>query len=169
MSTNKVNTFFGGSSPGVGTALTITLASLASSTTFVGRQATEINLSGLSSSDLNPTKVTIYYSIKQGTSPTGNRGVYFYILNSDGTHRDGAAGASDAGFTIPPNLTPVHVAANKSSPATGDVLQGSFSFVVESPRFVLALYQDTGAALNGTGGNHYVQYTVSKNDIQAAA
>lgn len=167
MASQKLNTYFGASS--VGTALTITLASLASSTSQVGRQATEINLTGLTASDANPLRVTIFYSIKQGTSPTGSRAVYFYILNSDGTHRDGAAGASDAGFTIPANIQPIHVAANAASPATGDVIQGSFDFIVTAPRFVLALYHDTGVNLNSAGGNHYVQYLVSKPDLQASA
>lgn len=148
------------------TAVTITAASLASSTTGVGRQATEIDLSGLAAADAYPYEVTIFYKIKQGTSPTSNRGVYFYILNSDGTHRDGAVGASDAGFTIPSNLAPIHVAANAAAAATGDVLQGSFSFRVESPRFVLAISHDTGVALDSTGGNHYVQYLVRKPEIQ---
>lgn len=168
MASNKINNFYGASN--VGTALTITLASLATSTTFVGRQATEIDLTALGvAADRFPLRVTIFYKITLGTSPTGNKAIYFYMLNSDGTHRDGAAGASDAAFTVPPNLSPIHVAANKASPATGDVLQGSFSFIVESPRFIIALYHDTAVNLNSSAGSHYVQYLVSKPDIQAAA
>jgi hypothetical protein len=91
------------------------------------------------------------------------------VLNSDGTHRDGAAGASDAGFTIPPNLVPSHVAIDKSSPSTGDVIQGSFTVPLDSPRQIIAVYHDTGVNLDSTGGNHYIQYVIQKDDIQAAA
>ena len=166
MATNKVNQYINGAS-----ALTITLASLGSSTTGAGQQATEVDLSGLTASDAYPYEVTVFYKLTQGTSPTGNRAAYFYVLASDGTHRDGGAGASDATFTVPSNIigSPVHVAANASSPSTGDVLRGSFSFIVTSKRFVLAMYHDTGVALNSTAGNHYIQYSVRKPDVQAAA
>jgi hypothetical protein len=161
---NKVNAYLGSA-----TAMTITLASLASSTTGVGRQSTEIDLTGLASTDLNPTDIVIQYKIKQGTSPTVNKGVYFYYIASDGTNRDGAAGATDAAFTIPSNLIPIAVAANSSTAATGDVLQGTFTFRAISKRFIIALYHDTVAALDATAGNHYINYYVLKSDIQASA
>lgn len=147
-------------------ALTITLASLASSTTNVGRQSTEVDLSSLSAANIYPFDLTINYKITLGTTPTGNRAVYFYVLWSDGTHRDGNAGASDAGFTIPPNLQPDHVAVNLASPSTGDVIQGSFTVRVLNRRFIVAVYHDTVAALNSTGGNHYIQYSIRKPEIQ---
>jgi hypothetical protein len=147
-------------------ALTITLASLASSTTNVGRQSTEVDLSGLSAANAYPTDLTINYKITLGTTPTGNRAAYFFVLWGDGTHRDGNAGASDAGFTIPNNLQPDHVAANLASPATGDILQGSFTVRVLNRRFTVAVAHDTGVALNSTGGNHYIQYHIRKPEIQ---
>lgn len=147
-------------------ALTITLASLASSTTNVGRVSTEVDLSALSAANAYPMDLTINYKITLGTTPTGNRAVYFYVLWSDGTHRDGNAGATDAGFTIPPNLQPDNVAVNLATPATGDIIQGSFTVRVLNRRFSVAAYHDTGVTLNATGGNHYIQYHIRKPEIQ---
>src|SRR5262245_51820362 len=105
-------------------AMNITLASLASSSAGVGRQ------SDLVDNTVNRyPRVIVEYKIKQGTGPTGNKAVYFYLLRADtnGTqHIDGGAGTADAAWTAPPNLTPVFVAGNKASPSSGDVLQGSF-------------------------------------------
>lgn len=147
-------------------ALTITLASLASSTTNVGRVSTEVDLSGLAAANAYPFDLTINYKITLGTTPTGNRAVYFYVLHGDGTHRDGNAGATDAAFTIPPNLQPDCVAVNLAAPASGDVIQGSFTVRVLNRRFSIAVYHDTGVPLNATGGNHYIQYHVRKPEIQ---
>lgn len=148
------------------TALTITLASLASSTTNVGRQSTEVDLSALAAADAYPTDLTINYTITLGTTPTGNRAVYFWVLWSDGTHRDANAGASDAAITLPNNVQPDHIAANLASPSTGDLLKGSFTVRVLNRRFIVAVAHDTVAALNSTGSNHYVQYHTRKPEIQ---
>ena len=69
-------------------ALTITLASLASSTT-AGRESTAVDLTALSPI---PSDVQINYQITVGTTPTANTfiGVYVYV-SIDGTTYSGAA------------------------------------------------------------------------------
>ena len=56
------------------TALTISLASLASSTSGVGRQSTLVDNSTSKYQD-----ILVYVKIKQGTSPTGSRGVCVHL------------------------------------------------------------------------------------------
>lgn len=127
---------------------TITLASLASSTSGVGRQSTLID-----NSATKYKRIIVYIKVKQGTSPTGNRFVYVYGIRGDGTIRDDAAGASDAAFTRL-NAMELGVLANKASPATGDLLTGSFVFENPGPEWGIAIVHDTGVNLDSTEGNH---------------
>lgn len=127
---------------------TITLASLASSTSGVGRQSTLID-----NSTTKYKRIIVYLKIKQGTSPTGNRFVYVYGIRGDGTIRDDAAGASDAAFTRL-NTMELGVLANKASPSTGDLLTGSFVFENPGPEWGIAVVHDTGVNLDSTEGNH---------------
>ena len=140
--------------------LTITLASLASSTAGVGRQSAIVN---------NATdryrKVIIYLKIKQGTSPTGNRFVYVYGIRSDGTLRSDAAGTGDAAWTRQ-NAVELGVMANKSSPATGDVLYGEFVFENPGPEWAIGIVHDTVASLDGTEGNHGYNWVGVNPEVQ---
>src|SRR4051812_21154817 len=82
---------------GSSTALTITVASLATSTTGVGRQSTLVD-----NSTNRYGRVLVAVNIKLGTSPTASKAIYVYGIrsNKDGTAiRDDGAGASDAGWT----------------------------------------------------------------------
>lgn len=142
---------------GTSTALTITLASLASSTVGVGRQSTIVD---------NTTDrfslLEIYYKITLGTSPTGNKAVRFAVIrvdNNGSPHRDYQAGASDAGLTIVPDPVFDWIHPDKSSPSTGDVLQGSFQIWRPGPSWGIFVVHDTGVNLDSTGGNHYIRYT----------
>jgi hypothetical protein len=141
---------------GTSTALTITIASLASSTAGVGRQSNIVD-----NTTARYGGVVVYYKITQGTSPTGSKAVRFALIRADddGTpHRDFAAGASDAGLTVVPDPNWVHVAPNAASPSTGDVLQGSFYVQSPGPKWGILIVHDTVAALNSTGGNHWLRY-----------
>ncbi len=138
------------------TALTVTLASLASSTVGVGRQTTIVDLR---TSSLAPPILQIIFSIKLGTSPTaGNIYFWFIDVNTGGTTvRADGAGASDAGMTrVTAPL--VWTASSKSSPASGDVISGGFKIYDPSPLFGLLIAHDTGVILDASGGNHYVAY-----------
>lgn len=149
-------------------ALTITIASLASSSTLTAaRQSTTVD-----NTTNKYTRIKIYFAIKLGTSPTANKTINFYLIRADnnGTiHRDGGAGASDAAFTIPPNLLPIHSIPTGSAPSTGDVLKGSFDVYLPGPEWGIALVHDSGANLDSTAGNHYIRWIGSNADIQAAA
>lgn len=142
------------------TAFTITLASLASSTAGAGRQSTLVD-----NSTTRYGRLLVFVKLKQGTSPTGNRGAQVYLLRGDGTNRDDGAGASDAALTVL-NSQLIGMLVNKSSPATGDVLQGWF--IVEEPgkEFGIAIVHDTGVALDSTGGNHLSQYIGINPEVQ---
>lgn len=127
---------------------TITLASLASSTSGAGRQSTLVD-----NSTTRYTKIVVYVKVKQGSSPTGNRGVYVYGIRSDGTLRSDGAGASDAAITVL-NSPLLGTLTNKASPSTGDVLYGEFVFYDPGPEWGIAIVHDTGVNLDSTEGNH---------------
>lgn len=145
------------------TAYTITIASLASSTTFVGRQSTIV--------DNSTTRYSLihgYHKFKQGTSPTGNRGVYVYAIRSDANatqHRSDNAGASDAAWTRA-NAESIGVARNLGSPATGDVVYVETFTVNPGPEFGVGIYQDTAVALDSTGGNHWMRWIGNNPEAQ---
>jgi hypothetical protein len=145
------------------TALTITLASLASSTSGVGRQSTIVD----NTTDLCQD-VIVYVKITQGTNPTGNRGVYVYLIRDDnnGTnHRSDGAGASDAGLTVQ-NAELIGTMRNKASPTTGDVLYGEFRVNRPGPKWGIAIVHDTAVNLDSTGGNHWARYVGLNPEVQ---
>lgn len=144
-------------------ALTITLASLASSTTGVGRQSTIVDNTTNRYQD-----ILLAVSIKLGTSPTGSKSVQIYLIrdNNDTTPiRDDNAGASDAAFTVL-NAPLIGVLMDKSSPSTGDVLAGNFLINKPGPKWGIAVVHDTGVALDATGSNHVISYTGVDPEVQ---
>lgn len=144
-------------------ALTITLASLASSSS-AGRQSTIIDNTTARYADL-----IIYYKITLGTSPNTFSPVYFYLIrdDNDGTnHRDYGAGASDAALTFGAEAYPHFVAGSGSSATTGTVLQGSFVVNRPGAKWGIAVLQTTGAALNSTAGNHWIRYVGLNPEVQ---
>ena len=155
---NEIKDKFGSS-----TALTITLASLSSSTSGVGRQSTLID-----NTTLGYQKLHIFVKIKQGTSPVANRAVYVYLLKADDNateHRSDGAGTSDAALTVV-NAQLIGAMYNGTSPSTGDVLYGEF--VVHDPgrQWGVAIVHDTGATLNSTGSNHWARYVGANPEVQ---
>lgn len=142
------------------TAMTITLASLASSTAGVGRQTTLI-----SNTTARYQSVEVFVQIKLGTSPTGNKFVYVYGIRGDGTTRSDGAGATDAAITV---LSSELLAAmpDKASPSTGDVLIGVFWFENPGPEWGVAIVHDTGVNLDSTGGNHVIGYIGHNPEVQ---
>ena len=145
-------------------ALTITLASLASSVAGVGRQ------SGIVDNTTNRYQdILLSLSIKQGTSPTGNKSIQVYLIrdNNDGTPiRDDSAGVADAAITVL-SASLVGILINKATPSTGDVLKANFLISRPGPKWGIAIVHDTVAALDATGGNHVVSYIGMNPEIQA--
>lgn len=152
---NNIETEFG-----TATAFTITIASLASSTAGVGRQSTMID-----NTTSRYSRLLVYVKFKQGTSPTGNRTVQVFLVRGDGTRRSDAAGASDAAITIL-NSQPIMTLSNKSSPSTGDVLEGWCVVDDPGPEFGIAIVHDTGVNADSTGGNHSAYYVGMNPEVQ---
>lgn len=148
---------------GASTAFTITIASLASSATFVGRQTTLV--------DNSSTKYPLIHwfgRFKLGTSPTGSKGIYVFAIRGDGNgtpHRSDAAGASDAAWTRA-NAEFVGVGRNLASPATGDLVFVEGFIVNPGPEFGLGIYHDTGVNLDSTGGNHWLRWIGNSPEAQ---
>lgn len=140
-------------------ALTISLASLASSSVGVGRQSTIV--------DNSTTKydyALLNVLIKLGTSPTANKSVYIYLIQSDGTNRTDGAGASDAALTIK-NASLIGIMTTGSSPATGDNLRKTFNVEGLGKEWGIAIIHDTGVNLDSTGGNHVIGYAGFKWEV----
>jgi hypothetical protein len=148
-------------------AITISLASLASSTTWAGRASTAVN--NTSNLDLDHL---VSGKIKLGTSPTVSKSVQVYayaaqsIASGTPTYPDSITG-SDAAKT----MTSANVAfaclrflwAGTSDATTGLVLEMSPTSIAQvfgsvPPYWGLFVVHDTVAALDSTSGNHSFQY-----------
>lgn len=144
-------------------ALTITLASLATSTAGVGRQSTIVD-----NTTTRYKRIQLSVSIKQGTSPTGNKGIFVYLLrsNNDGTAIiDDAGGASDAAHTVL-SAPLIGTLINKASPATGDVLSRNFLIEDPGPKWAISINHNTGVNLDSTGSNHVVSWIGIVDEVQ---
>lgn len=144
------------------TALTITLASLASSTTGVGRQSAIVD-----NTSEKYQKIILYVKITVGTTPTANRTIRLYLIrddNNDTNHRSDGAGASDAGLTVN-NARPIGsilVPANTSNVA----YYAEFEIYDPGPKWGVAVVHDTGANLNATASNHWIRYVGVNPEVQ---
>lgn len=147
---------------GTATAMTITLASLASSATFAGQQTTMVD---------NTTtlwqRIHLYVKVTTGTSPTANRGIYIYLIKgnkaaSPDIITDGA-GATNAALTV--------VAAQQIGGALTDATSNKayqIDLLIDGPgpSWGVAIVHDTGVALNSTAGNHAVYYVGENPEVQ---
>lgn len=144
------------------TALTITLASLASSVVGVGRQSDMID-----NSTNRYQRIKGYVKARLGSSPAAGS-VYVYALRGDknGTpYRTDGAGASDAALTVL-NAPVAGIARTKSSPATGDDLYVDFEILSPGPEWGLAVVQDSGVNLDSTAGNLFIHWVGVDPEIQ---
>ena len=148
---------------GTSTALTCTLASLATSATkIVGRESNSI--------DNTTTKAVDYLiscKIRTGTSPTGGEIEVWGAWSEDGTNYDGVQTGSDAAMT--------HTLETKESlkllysqrVTTTSDKDYRFSFNLPLPpgrKMNLFIAHNTGVNLHATGGNHAITYTAIKYD-----
>lgn len=140
-------------------ALTISLASLASSTAGVGRQSTIVD-----NSTLKYDGALLNVLIKLGTSPTANKAVYVYLLQSDGTNRTDGAGASDAALTVR-NASLIGIMTTGSAPSTGDNLRKTFEIIGLGKEWGIAIVHDSAVNLDSTGGNHVITYSGYKYEV----
>jgi hypothetical protein len=142
-------------------ALTITLASLASSTSGVGRQATFVD-----NTDLYQM-IRVYFDITTGTSPTTGKTIQFYLLNRDDHSSPNIstdnAGSSDAGLTI---VTAPLVYVVQTDATSDKHYRGSFLIRNPGTSWAIAIVHDTGVALNATGSNHSIRYCGENVEVQ---
>ncbi len=146
---------------GASTAMTITVASLASSTAGVGRQSTLIDNTD------NAQIVHVFFRITTGTSPTADRSIRFYLIRGDdpasSNIRTDNAGATDAGLTV---VTADQVYGVVTDATSDKAYRGSFTLYNPGPEWGIAVVHDTGVALNATGGNHAMRYVIENQEIQ---
>lgn len=141
---------------GASTALTITIAGLATSTAGVGRQSTIVD----NTSD-KFQQILLYVKIKLGTSPTNATRADIYLIRDDnhGTnHRTDGAGASDAGLTVLNAQLIGSINTKSSGVATGDNIYGEFVIDQPGPKWAIAIVHNTGVNLDSTGSNHWARY-----------
>ncbi len=151
---------------GSSSALTITLASLATSATFVaGRESTGVD---------NTTNLYIDYllagKIATGTSPTNAREIRIYVIGliEDSTYPDVFDGTdSDETFTniqirdATAKLAAI-IATNNTSNIQywfGPISVASLFGGVVPKKFVVYVTHNTGVNLNSTGSNHAIYVT----------
>jgi len=143
------------------TAMTLTAASLASSTAGVDRQSTMI--SNVDDGQL----IQIYYKITTGTSPTANKTITIYLIKGDDPSssniRTDNAGASDAGLTV---VTARQIDVITTDATSNHTYYGSCIIRNPGPEWGIAIVQDTGVALNATGSNHAFRYVVENQEVQ---
>lgn len=155
---------------GTVTAFTVTVANIASSTSFVGQQSDMVDFS-----TGRVARLYVAASIKLGTSPTAVKPVYLFAIRSNkaGTAiRDDAAGASaaawtrlNAGFMRRPDGRS-SILFSKTGAATGDVLAGNFIFDQPGREAGIGWSHETGVNTDTTGGNHVISYYTENPEVQ---
>lgn len=139
-------------------AFTITLASLANA---AARQST------LVSNSTDYPAALIYIRIKSGAAaPTAGSVYEIYLIRSDGTIADDAAGASDAAITIEnaPLLGTIITTAT-----TAKNFYGVFDTSALGPlgsSWGIAVKNSSGNALSSTEGDHYYKYAYYYPEVQ---
>lgn len=151
---------------GTSTALTFTLASLASDASLVaGRESTAVdNTSDLAVDSLVGGKITT------GTSPTVNTQIEVWCIGSyDGTTYGAGATGSDANFSPTGEKSQMKLlqiivvdATSNHSYEWGPYSVAQCFGGTMPKKWSLFVVQNTGAALNATGGNHEAKYTPVK-------
>lgn len=151
---------------GTPTAMTITLASLASDTNLVaGRESTAVD----QKDSLDAIDVLVGGKVTTGTSPTASRQIEIWAYASyDDAEFSGSATGSDANLT-PDAKTNLRLLTVIPTTSTSDKTYkwGPFSIAQAyggsmPVQFGVYVVHNTGVALNATAGNHEVVYITVK-------
>lgn len=151
---------------GTPTALTITLASLASDANLnAGRASTAVN----NSTD-DAVDCLVQGKVTTGTTPTTARQIEVWLYGSiDGTTYTGGITGTDAGITFASEKTQLFPVAMMVTDATsnhayewGPVSVAQAFGGVVPPRWGVYIVHNTGVNLNSTGTNHEVKYVTVK-------
>ena len=135
--------------------LTITLASLASSITGVGRQSSIVD-----NTVTRYTSVDVVIQVKTTATTTANSVISVYLIRSDGhaatPRRDDNAGPVDAAITI---LNADFLGTlTTGTITTAQTLPKIFHVLDLGPKWAIAIVNSTGTALDATAGNHYAGF-----------
>src|SRR5262245_18053108 len=151
---NEIKALFGTTAQ-----LTITLASLAN---VSGRQSTFVD-----NSTTRWQKIHLYCKVTTGTSPTTIKGIYIYLLEADRTASpnvvtDGG-GLTGAAITVVNacQLAGMHADATSNKAYSIDTIVNN-----PGPSWGVAVYHDTGVALNATAGNHAIWWLGENPEVQ---
>lgn len=151
---------------GTPTAMTITLASLASDTNLVaGRESTALD----QKDTLDAIDVLVGGKVTTGTTPTTGRQIEVWAYGSyDDTEFSGTATGSDANLT-PGEKSCMRLLTIIPTVATSDKAYkwGPYSIAQAfggaiPVQFGIYIVHNTAVNLNSTGGNHEVVYTTVK-------
>lgn len=151
---------------GTPTAMTITLASLATSSTLVaGRESTAID----QKDSTDAIDVLVGGKVTTGTSPTAARQIEVWLYGSyDDTEFSGSATGSDAALTpVEKSLLQLLTMIPTSNVSDTAYNFGPFSVAqafggVIPVQWGVWITHSTGVNLNSTGSNHEVYYTSVK-------
>ena len=150
--------------PGTLTAMTITLASLATSAAGVGRQSTLVD-----NTSVKAPAALVYCKVTTGTTPTANTSILVYLIRYDNSaFGDDGCGTSDAALTI----INAQLLGSILNPATtsNTAYYGVFDtapFGPLGPKWGVAIVHNTGVNLNSTGGNHVIEYIAYNPQVQS--
>lgn len=148
------------------TAITITLASLGSSTLTSGRVGTAITSSATGAIDYQ-----IYGCVTaSSTGATASRQVEIWLTGSlDGTNFSGATGGSDAAITLTNTKTLLKLLTIIPTAATASQAYDWGPFSVGQafggfppPYWAPAVFHNTGASLNAQSTGNYIMYVPVK-------
>jgi hypothetical protein len=165
---NEINALYDASS-----ALTITLASLATSASGVGRSSTLVNNTAAGT---KYQTIHIYVSVTVGTTPTINTGISVYFLTADAGssptfYQDSQTNAgatnyqgTDAAYTVV-NAQPLGV-IRVTSTTSNVAYTAKYTVRNPGPGWGIGIAHNTGVNLNSTGGNHFVRYVGENPEIQ---
>ena len=142
---------------GTPAALTITLASLASSTTNVGRQSTLV-----SNATTRHSLIHLYVKLKTATTSFAAGFGYVWLIRGDGTLRTDNAGASDDAFTAVNAM--LLGALSLATAAT--TYQKSFWIADPGPEWGIAISHNTVAVLDSTAGSHAINWVGDNPEAQ---
>jgi hypothetical protein len=141
------------------TALTVTLANLASSAAQVGRQATLVDNS-VERYDL----IHLQGRVTTGTSPTTGRAISVWLIKGDGTRRTDGAGASDAAFTA----VSARLLKLIGTGATSDKAYDWDAVIVNpGPEWGIAITHDTAVNLKNNAADQWVYWQGQRMEVVA--
>ena len=141
---------------GTPTAMTITLAALASSTSGVGRQSTLITNTDIAQ------MVHIYVGLTTNASSdiTADTNGFVYLIKSDGTLKSDSAGDTDAGWTV---VNARLLGVIRFTAVTQSVeYQGEFLIRNPGPIWGIGIVHDTGQSLSAG----VVRFTTENQEVQ---